>query len=330
MRNIYDIIEENKNSAYMTVEFYEIAYLSEQLSNIDGMEYVQEGVGGAIKKGVTAVVNVIKALIKKIKEIVGKIVGFFTKADDEVSNLEKKIQDANDGKNSDDEPKEEKKEENKPVPKAADVKDKLEKRAEKKEEKKGPHSKANNLLDVLKQSTLIVKETYHFWPLENYVKTMQEIINSIEGHILEGSDDKEYTGLYLDQDVEKDVFDYRGNFVNGVDKYFKKDAEAGKTKNLNISWNAKTIYDFVKDGRKSIKHFKQIEQNAEARLNSLIRTVTNSSDKNEESRLIALVNKGVNMISYSVGAFSSVVTKAVSTYIAICRRVTNDYCAAHR
>ena len=71
MRNIYDIISEQKALVDINICSYEMNYIVEEF------EYVQEDVGETLKNVGTKIVEFIKTVISKIKELIGKVVNFF-------------------------------------------------------------------------------------------------------------------------------------------------------------------------------------------------------------------------------------------------------------
>lgn len=346
MRNIYDIIEEQKALVDVNMAIYDLQYTNEFCLENLNMYSVNEGVGEAIKKAGKKAVEIIRSIISAIRNLVGKVTGFFKKSENEVDKMEKQIKAAANSVGSSGAAKvaadgavdaakaaadkAEKKEDKKPEgPKAPKVKD-IKKAPEKKEEKKhvttdegGARSKVGGLLDLLKSSDLKV-DTYHWWPLKNYVQKMEEILGSIDAHTLNAVDDKDMKPINLDDEVNKDVFEGRRiQFTDSVRDYFNGKLDGRKTKDLKVSWNAEVIYDYAANGRSTVQHFQKIAREAEDHLNKLIKSL----DSNPDDRLEAIAIKGANMTNVAVTEFSRTITRATSVYIAVCRKVTNDYCA---
>ena len=71
MRNIYDIIAEQKALVDVEICSYELKYLAEEF------DCLQEGFGETVKNILTKVVEFINTIIRKIKELVSKVVNFF-------------------------------------------------------------------------------------------------------------------------------------------------------------------------------------------------------------------------------------------------------------
>lgn len=69
MRNIYEIIEEQKHMADVNIAFYELEHINESYI------YLTEGSGGGIVK---KVIDFIKTIMRKIKELVQKVISLFT------------------------------------------------------------------------------------------------------------------------------------------------------------------------------------------------------------------------------------------------------------
>ncbi len=97
MRNIYDIIAEQKAMVDINIASYDLQYTNEHFMINQDMYYLQEGFKDSIKNIVKKVKEFIKKIIQKIKELYRKVIGFFKKSDDTVEDLEKKIKDAANG-----------------------------------------------------------------------------------------------------------------------------------------------------------------------------------------------------------------------------------------
>lgn len=126
MRNIYDIITEQKSLADMNISSYDLNYTISHMSKYQDNYYIQEGIGESIKNIGKKVVDIIKTIIRKIKELINNVIGFFKKTDNEAERLDKQIKDAVNGEDSS------KAEEEKPTKgqlKADEVKAKLAQRA---------------------------------------------------------------------------------------------------------------------------------------------------------------------------------------------------------
>ena len=102
MRNIYDIIEEQKALAEINIAKYDLDYVTSYLSESSENYYLEEGLGEGIKNAANKVVEIIKKIINKIKEMFRKVINWLTGKKDTKAKLNKEIQDINNGKASSD------------------------------------------------------------------------------------------------------------------------------------------------------------------------------------------------------------------------------------
>ena len=89
MRNIYDIISEQKILADMKISVYETYYFMGEFN------IVEEGFADSLKNAAKKVIEFIKTIIRKIKDLFQKMFGFFKTRDQKVQELDKKIEEAN-------------------------------------------------------------------------------------------------------------------------------------------------------------------------------------------------------------------------------------------
>ena len=73
MKNIYDIISEQKYVVDVNIASYDLEYVA---TCFNKNEYLQEGVGETVKNVAKKVIEFIEAMIKKIKELVKKIINY--------------------------------------------------------------------------------------------------------------------------------------------------------------------------------------------------------------------------------------------------------------
>lgn len=97
MRNIYDIITEQKIVIDINMSSYDMEYTINQLYEQCDLYYVQEGIGEGIKNVANKIIEFIKSIIRKIRELIQKVINFFTDKKDVVKKMDKQIQDANNG-----------------------------------------------------------------------------------------------------------------------------------------------------------------------------------------------------------------------------------------
>ena len=83
MRNIYDIISEQKLLTDINISSYELTYLSEEF------QYLQEGIGETLKNVAKKVIEFINTIISKIREMVSKVLNFFRSKKNKKSDNEK-------------------------------------------------------------------------------------------------------------------------------------------------------------------------------------------------------------------------------------------------
>lgn len=94
MRNIYDIITEQKIVIDINMSSYDMEYTINQLYEQCDLYCVQEGVGEGIKNVANKIIEFIKSIIRKIRELIQKVINFFTAKKDVVKMMDKQIQDA--------------------------------------------------------------------------------------------------------------------------------------------------------------------------------------------------------------------------------------------
>ncbi len=83
MRNIYDIIAEQKAMVDVNIASYDLAGTT--------LNYIQEGFGEKVKKGAKQVVEFIKKILRKIKELCMKVFGFMKKKDEDIKKTAEEI-----------------------------------------------------------------------------------------------------------------------------------------------------------------------------------------------------------------------------------------------
>lgn len=99
MRNIYDIITEQSGLVNVNIASYELDYI---INTINNSSYLQEGFGDVVKSGAKKVVEFIKMLIEKLKNLFLKIMNFLFKSGNRgVKKLEAVKKGAGDSNNSD-------------------------------------------------------------------------------------------------------------------------------------------------------------------------------------------------------------------------------------
>lgn len=93
MKNIYNIITEQKAFVDFNISKYDLEYTISQFENNE--YYIQEGLGESIQNAGRKVIEFIKKIISKIRDMVRAVMNIFRKNNDPVKKLEAKIADAN-------------------------------------------------------------------------------------------------------------------------------------------------------------------------------------------------------------------------------------------
>ena len=79
MRNIYDIMAEQRSFIDTKMASHDLDYTINYFTGNQDVYFVQEGLGEGIKNAATKVIEFIRAVINKIKELFRKIIDFFSK-----------------------------------------------------------------------------------------------------------------------------------------------------------------------------------------------------------------------------------------------------------
>ena len=93
MKNIFDIINEQKSYVDLNIARYDLEYTINQFDCND--YYMQEGLGETIQNVGRKVIEFIKSIIHKIRELVSAVVNIFRKSKDPIKRMEAQISDAN-------------------------------------------------------------------------------------------------------------------------------------------------------------------------------------------------------------------------------------------
>lgn len=100
MRNIYEIIAEQKALVDINISKYDLDYITGYLAESQEEYYLEEGLGESIKNAADKVVAIIKKIIEKIKTMARKVINWLIGKKDTKAKLNKKIQDINNGTDS--------------------------------------------------------------------------------------------------------------------------------------------------------------------------------------------------------------------------------------
>lgn len=93
MKNIYNIITEQKAFVDFNISKYDLEYTINQFDNNE--YYLQEGLGESIQNAGRKVIEFIKKIISKIRDMVRAVINIFRKNNDPIKKLEAKIDMAN-------------------------------------------------------------------------------------------------------------------------------------------------------------------------------------------------------------------------------------------
>lgn len=137
MRNIYDIIEEQKALVEINITKYDLDYVTSCLIEHQEEFYIEEGIGEGIKNAAHKVVEFIKKIINKIKELVRKVVNWLTGKKDTEAKLNQEISNINNGQETKtaEEPKKEDEEDWKNLSREEIIKRRKERKAKAQREK---------------------------------------------------------------------------------------------------------------------------------------------------------------------------------------------------
>lgn len=96
MKNIYNIITEQKAFVDFNISKYDLEYTISQFENNE--YYIQEGLGESIQNAGRKVIEFIKSIIKKIKEMISKFIDLIFGKKNRTGEINKEIQKINDEK----------------------------------------------------------------------------------------------------------------------------------------------------------------------------------------------------------------------------------------
>ena len=100
MKNIYEIIAEQKLIIDINIASYDLQHAYDYVYENNYMTFIQEGLASGVKSIIDKAIEFIKTIIRKIKELVSRIVSFFTKKGKTKESMNKDISDANKSKSN--------------------------------------------------------------------------------------------------------------------------------------------------------------------------------------------------------------------------------------
>lgn len=362
MRNIYDIISEQKALVDVNISSYELVYISEEF------DYVQEGIGEGIKNLVKKIVEFIKTVIKKIKEFISKVVGYFKRDRDFVKEADVRIKEVTnnlanhpaakgnmakqagiDGdafEKSLDEISNKLKEKDKQNEKSSKEIDKKIKDNNANDSDKGArinvsfNGKAESLLGLLKITNGKVT-TPDYGPIQNKM----DIIANFDK--MEPAFNEFYNSLDNPEEFLNKESGFMGNIVKKA-IFGKEDADVRKEliqkfgdKNDTITFDVKAkaqhIYDYMVNGRIFSKKLWETGREIESEFNETIKELESAArmDPNKVENIDAYINKMnseirnvSNIMTTLCNTTCRSTTTAYNHYKAICNKVIDAYAAS--
>lgn len=333
MRNIYDIIAEQKSMVDVNLLSLELKYISEDY------EIIQEGMGDGIKKIINSIIEFIKKMIRKVKEFVSKITGYFRNDRDYVKEADNLIKEVNQNIA------------NHPAAmgaanaaKAAGVDmDRVDNAINnvEKELSKRKVKECNSLIDLLKNSDKKVN-TSKIGPIDKKLIildkfiTLDKALTSVEPVINDWTKAKDVDPSIVSNEVKKALLgDNDGNITESLNRMF---GDSSEQVTFVVKSKANEIYDYMVKGRKFIKGLNMGSKGFEDDFNAMARDFEQAGKKAASSmqNAEALANKASAIIRNASNIIVSVLnhtarstTIAYNQYKAICDKLIHEYAVSH-
>lgn len=322
MRNIYEIISEQKAIVDVNIANYDLMYTTNIF--VKENEYIQEGFGDKVKSIVKSVVEFIKSLIVKIREFVSKLFNFFRGGKNEVAKIENKLKEAKgDG--------------------------------DKKEEAKG--SDKGNATSVGEAGTLSnISFTGEATTLPQLLKVTKgkatttkigpivkklELVERIEdlGELFDnlGEMDKMISGskdVKIMSRLAKKIMAGDENNENPMEKIKADLGDSDENVQFEISSKSNEIIQYLEYGQKLGVNLKAAGNEVTAELNESVREIesvdiTKSPDPKKAEQILNLLCSELrfvsNLISSSISYAGQKALKGYTQYLRICRRLCDMY-----
>ena len=317
MRNIYDIIAEQKVLVDCDMSLYEMQYMYNQLLD---KEYVEEGLSDIGKK----IVDFIKKIIEKIRQMIKKFVSFFTGSSSNLeASLNKKIEQAN--KQNDGEA---------PAPAGGggggDGSSSGYKEPPSKEY--GPNVKLDDLYGILERCTLTFKIPVYA-DFNTRVSKFEDVYNAYDAAFNQGLEllSKETPNgkkLFMKNYFPYSV-DENENLAHALEE--RVGDVLSMSREIRVYKIADDIYDYIHLGREAAKKFADVGDNIEKELQDLIRQASSSNGAWEvDSRSSTFFQSLSTTVAVAVNYFVTSALEAYKTYANICIKVTDSYCDAQK
>ena len=337
MKNIYDIIAEQKAIVDVNIASYDLDHTICCLNNNE--YYMQEGLGDSIKNGAKKVIEFIKQIIAKFRELVRRMINYFS-GGRKPSVTMKDLKNAKVGEKKDD-TKDDKKGES-----GADSK--AEGSVYDKNIYKGKDPGDLNEEDILRGSlrTVNIIKYVGFDVKEKITDNFFSAVNSVSRNFTENYND---AGKLFINSIERTCFKGNGSFkkVKGIPISERISLEIGEPKEpvqMKVSeMDFKVIYSYVEADMKygaadasqkgkGIKAFlTKTEQEATKNLNELKSKLEgiNNNGGNIGEQSFGNIDKVVSMVSQFINFISTNVFKAYNALFAVIEQALNDYIRAY-
>ena len=334
MRNIYDIIAEQKAVVDVNMAKYDLDYVVETFNDYDF--YVQEGLGDLGKK----VIAFIKSIIEKIKDLIRKVINFFTGRGNREKQLNDIIEDANGGGGGEpaDSPKPEtkkggnEKEDHKDRIKeklksqGVDIKDKKDEPKQKPQPSKPPQKKVKNIDELLHSSKQKVK--MHVWTsLRQKMNFAILFINKI-GEAIRTCVQKDVTNTQVFTDLVIDkVFRGAGDVQGSIpiEERIRLELGEGRDDELHeytVSVIADITLEYIRETDSAIKLLQQAERASESELNKMIQQ---ANANGEDDKKLNIIRTAANMVAIVARVISTGIVKAYNEHNSLATRIAKEY-----
>lgn len=333
MRNIYDIIAEQKSMVDVNLLSLELKYISEDY------EIIQEGMGDGIKKIINSIIEFIKKMIRKVKEFVSKITGYFRNDRDYVKEADNLIKEVNQNIA------------NHPAAmgaanaaKAAGVDmDRVDNAINnvEKELSKRKVKECNSLIELLKNSDKKVS-TNKIGPIDNKLiildkfATLDKALAPVEPILRDWTKVEDVDSNIISNEVKKSILgDINGNITESLNRMF---GDSSEQVTFVVKSKSNEIYDYMIKGRKFIKGLNMASKEFEDEFNEMAREFEQAGKQAVPSmqNAEAIANKASAMIRNVSNIFTSILnhttrstTVAYNQYKAICDKLIHEYAASH-
>jgi hypothetical protein len=335
MRNIYDIIAEQKAVVDVNMAKYDLDYVVETFNDYDF--YVQEGLGDLGRK----VIAFIKSIIEKIKELIRKVINFFTGRGNREKQLNDIIEDANAGGGGSSEPADSPKPETKKdgngkedhkdrikeklKNQGVDIKDKKDE-PKQKSQPKPPQKKVKNIDELLHSSKQKVK--MHVWAsLRQKMNFAILFINKIGESIRtcvqkDVTNTQVFTDLVIDK-VFRGAGDVQGNMP--IEERIRLELGEGRDDELHeytVSVIADITLEYIRETDSAIKLLQQAERASESELNKMIQQ---ANANGEDDKKLNIIRTAANMVAIVARVISTGIVKAYNEHNSLATRIAKEY-----